>query len=698
MLQKLLSPKAVAVIGASTNPTAIGGQPIRQLLRHGFGGAIYPVNPNRDTVQGLPCYASLDAVPDGVDVAIIAVPARHVIEVLNQCGSRGIPFAVVLSAGFADAGGDGLTLQRDLVDTAQQQGMRLLGPNCVGYINAEDGVYGGFGAFFEYEFAPGPVGFVTQSGGVGGSLLTIADDEGIGFRHFVHTGNAADLDIEAVLDGFVDDPDTRVLAAYLEGLGPESRLGAVADRALRADKPLVAWKAGKSDASGSAVVSHTGRLAGAIDRYRAVFDKYGVIEVEDTDDLIDVLRLAQSGAPPAGPRVGVVSVSGGAGVIAADCLDTAQNLDLATFDADTRERVASLLPSFATAANPIDVTAQIFNEPELFEKVVTVLCEQDQVDVIVACVASVHSEVGERIARAIAETQQAVNIPVVVVWAARESVNGTAFSLLRDADVPLYRSPERALRALDCMMRFRAARDSLPRPPEERSSAEPPADSVRWHRSTEYDALEILARYGIPTPAQSLVHSETEAATAATRIGPPVVMKVQSPDIPHKAAAGGVRLNVGDATTAARAFTDLAALAPFADDDAEYRGVLVQECAPGDVEIICGYVHDEVLGGFLLCGTGGSDVEHARDTQLIPLPATRDELDAALQRLRVHPRLSNLPGAVERSIDVLVRLQRLAQDHATTVGEIEINPLVIGPSGCTAVDALAVALPPSTLA
>jgi acyl-CoA synthetase (NDP forming) len=696
-MQRLLSPSSIAVVGASTNPKAIGGQPIRQLFKHGYSGRVLPVNPKRDTVQDLECFPSVSSLPDGVDVVLIAVPAPHVEGVVRECGEKKIPYAVVLSSGFADAGGEGVELQESLVRTAHNYGVRILGPNCVGYISMTHNFYGGFGAFFDYQFASGPVGFVTQSGGVGGGLLTILDERGIRFSHFLHTGNAADIDIETGIEAFVDDPDTNVILAYLEGLANDSRFRDVAERALVARKPIIAWKAGKSARSGTAVVSHTGRMAGDIDRYRAVFEKCGVIEVDDTEDLSDTLKLAQMQCIPHGKRVGIVSVSGGAGVIAADCLEEAENIELVDFKDRTESKIAELLPGFATSRNPIDVTAQIFNEPDLFERVVSAVCEENEVDVIVTCIASVHGEIGETIAQAIADTQEKVGVPIVTVWASRDELNAPAFRILDEKLVPIFRSPERALRALDRVALFGttlAARDHVEEAPpsakgKRLGSGHPVTGDERLQRLTEYDTLEMLRSYGVAVPEQRLITDEADVAQALREVGAPVVMKIQSPDIAHKAEIGGVSLNVNtedDAVAAYRQIMDAAATV----GDAEIRGIVMQRKGRSGVEIICGYVKDAVLGDFLLCGGGGTDVENKRDMQLIPMPATSSEIGEKVRRVKAAQEIETRKGQIESVVYVLSALQEFVLDYGDALGELEINPVIINDEGAIAVDALAI--------
>lgn len=693
-MDRLFAPRSIAIVGASSNPLAIGGQPIRQLRNHGFTGQIYPVNPNRDVVQELKCYPSIADLPEVVDVAIIAVPAAGVAGVVEQCGKKGIPYAVVLSSGFADASDEGARLQDDLLAAARRSDVRLLGPNTVGYISMGSSLYAGFGAFFDYDFGGGDVGFVTQSGGVGGSLLTILDECDVKFRHFVHTGNAADMDIETVLDAFVDDPGSRILLAYIEGLAEGSRFAAVAERALREGKPLIAWKAGKSAEADRAVVSHTGRMAGNIERYRSVFARYGVIEVDDTTDLADVLKLAQLGCFPAGRRVGIVSVSGGAGVIAADCLSVAKNIELAKFRPDTEARIAELLPGFATSRNPIDVTAQIFNQPDLFEKVVKVLCDHDEVDAIVACVASVHSEVGLRVAGAIQQARQSVGLPIVAVWASRGELNGAAFRVLDAGGIPLFRSPERALKALDLVSvhsgakRMREARSETVAAPPARS----PDGFDGWSRSIEFDVLEVLKRRGVPVPEQRLVSSEDAARAALNEIGGPVVMKIQSPDIAHKAKLGGVRIGVRDGAEAATAFREVMA-AGGSVEGAEIRGVALQSMARPGVEVICGYLRDQVLGDFLVCGGGGVDTESERDIQLLPMPAREADMERALLATRAGKAVAQVPGGVGSVVAIMEALQGVAIDNRDVLSELEINPVIVSEEGACAVDALAIARP-----
>ncbi|WP_081710275.1 acetate--CoA ligase family protein [Arthrobacter sp. 35W] len=689
-MDRLFKPQRIAVVGASANEDAIGGKPIKQLKSHGFKGEIFPVNPNRDTIQGIPCSPSVSALPEGIDLAIIAVAAPRVAAVIAECGERGIPFAAVISSGFADAGGDGAVLQEQLLEVAAQANVSILGPNNVGFINMGASVYAGFGAFFDYNFNAGPVGFVTQSGGVGGSLLTVADEEGIDFGYFVHTGNAADIDIEGVLGHFLTDPDINTMVAYVEGLGDDAQLKSIAYSALAADKPLLVWKAGQYASSMSAVVSHTGRLAGDIDRYRAIFDKYGVVEVNDTSDMVDVLRLAQRSYRPAGGRIGVVSVSGGAGVVAADYLEGSANLSLADLGEETVGKIAAMLPTFATARNPIDVTAQIFNEPDLFERVVSVLQENSAVDQILACVASVHSAVGVQIAEAIVVAAETLKLPIVVSWAARDSLNAEAFKLLKNANIPVFRSPERALKAMDSMTSFTNAQAGLPSlldPAAASGTAE--GEKRGWARSVEFDVLNALAGYGVTIPAQRLAATAEEAAAAAEAVGYPVAVKIQSPDIPHKVAAGGVRLRLKNAAEVADGTTEIfdavATLGAI-----ESRGVVVQNMAAPGTELILGYIRDAALGGFILCGQGGSDVEAVSDRVLIPTPATPAEILAGLESLRVLKETKASGAELEKVVGVMVALQRLVSDSTGALQEVEINPVIISAGNVTAVDALAV--------
>ena len=684
-MHKLFHPTGIAVVGASSNPAAIGGKPIVQLQKHHFAGEIYPVNPKREEVLGLRCYPSLDAIAGEVDLVIIAVPAAVVPAVIEQAGAKGIAFALVLSSGFADAGEDGRARQADLLACAERAGVRVVGPNCVGFISTHHRNYAGFGAFFDYEFTPGPVGFVTQSGGVGGSLLTIADEQGVRFSHFVHTGNAMDVDIETVLDAWVDDPDVNSMVAYIEGLGDSGNFPSIAQRALAAQKPLIVWKAGQSQASASAVVSHTGRMAGDMERYRAVFDRYGVIEVSDSQDLVDVLKISQEGKRPNGGRVGVISVSGGAGVVAVDSLERARALELVEFPVEVEAAIGAELPGFATARNPVDVTAQIFADPDLFHRVVGVLAQHDAADQILACVASVHSDVGVRVAQAIVDAATSLSVPIVVAWSAREELNEAAFALLADAGIPVFKSPERALQAMDRFTEFarKAAR-------EQAATVSQPvtAGATSWSRTVEFDVLEDLRGRGLTVPKQALVQTAAAAAKAAAGMTFPVVVKLQSPDVPHKAAAGAIRLNLltaEDVRDAAEHMLGLAASQP----EIEMRGVLVQQMAEPGTELILGYLKDRSLGGFLLLGRGGSGVEEMGDRVLLPLPVSADDVAHALGSLQVAQEAGLSAPATAALVGAVQSLQELVGEASADLAEIEINPVIVRGDTVTAVDALA---------
>jgi acyl-CoA synthetase (NDP forming) len=625
-----------------------------------------------------------------VDVAIIAVSAPYVLAIVEECGLKGIPYVVLLSSGFADtASAEGIQRQEEILSCARRHGIHLLGTNSVGFISMAENAYAGFGAFFEYEFKPGQIGFVTQSGGVGGSLLTIIDEEHLNFRYFIHTGNAAETDIENVLDAFIDDERTRILLAYIEGLDNKSNFAQVADRALQAGKPLIVWKAGKASTSGNAVVSHTGRLAGDIDRYRAVFARHGVIEIDDSLDLVDVLRLVEVDCIPKGSRVGVVSVSGGAGVIAADCLAVARNLELATFDTEVQSQISTQLPDFANSSNPIDITAQIFNEPDLFEKVVAVLSRQSQVDVVLACIASVHGEIGAQIAKAIVETHQQVDIPIVVVWASRSELNEEAFGLLDEERIARFRSPERALRALDRIMVVAQARERYTGSQE---ITKVPSKEVlplaSWKQLTEYEVLEVLRSYGVSVPRQRMIQNGIAATQAQSELGLSV-MKLQSPEIAHKAKIGAVKLGISDSASALKAFSELSNIG-LEQKSAEIRGIMMQEMMKVGVEVICGYVHDSVLGDFLLCGAGGSDVESKGGMQLITMPASYAELVEGVSSAQISSALADIPRGLEQVVNVLIALQDIVTDNPNQVGELEINPLIVNAEGAFAVDALAV--------
>jgi acetate---CoA ligase (ADP-forming) len=418
-LEPLFAPRAVAVVGASSSPASIGGQVFRFLRRHGQARPVYPVNPGHEEIDGSRCYPTVDAIPDAaIDLAVIAVAADRVPAVVEDCGRRGVRFAIVLSAGFEEAGAQGKANAARLTKAAHDAGVRLIGPNCQGLMSLPGRLRAGFGGVFDLPiFREGDVSIVSQSGGLGYPITHILGRADIGLRHIVSTGNENDLGALDILEHYVGDPGTRVIATYLEGVDDIERFDRVARSADAAGKPLIVWKVGRSERGARAAAAHTDSVVGDDAAYRATFARRNAISVREIADLVDFIKVLDAPAHPKGRRVGMLTVSGGAGILFADaCADA--GLVLPDLEQATVEHLRELAPPFASMLNPVDVTAQVFNRPELLSDCLEQLCADPNTDSIVLFVASMMGPMAIGMARTVASQASLTTKPIYVVWTA----------------------------------------------------------------------------------------------------------------------------------------------------------------------------------------------------------------------------------------------------------------------------------------
>ena len=391
-IERLVSPRSIAIIGASNDPKSISGQPMRFLMQHGYRGELYPVNPKYQAISGVRCYACVDSLPGQPDLALILVAARRVPDMLRECARKGIAYAIIYSSGFAEAGPEGAALQRACTEIARETGIRLIGPNCQGLASTGSRVYAGFGAPFSVGYRQGGLSLISQSGGFGCALLLMADELGIGLRHFITTGNEADVSLLDLVDACIDDPQTSLIAAYIEGLKDAHRLVPIATRALDAAKPILAWKVGNTAAGANAAASHTANLGGASALYRAAFRQAGVIEVEDVADLGDYSMAFEARRFPEGDRIAVVTLSGGAGILITDtCVE--RGMTLPPLTEATLARLRPLVPAFASLANPVDLTAGILADPQIFSDALQIIADDPDIDGIAIMAAAASGDV-----------------------------------------------------------------------------------------------------------------------------------------------------------------------------------------------------------------------------------------------------------------------------------------------------------------
>jgi acetyl coenzyme A synthetase (ADP forming)-like protein len=692
VLHGLFRPRAVAVIGASRTPGSIGYELVHNLVVRGFTGPVYPVNPNAAAVHGVPCHPAIREVPGSVDLAIIAVPKEHVVDVVEQCGEKGVRVVVVISAGFREVGGAGRDREFRVLDAVRRHGMRLVGPNCLGVLNTTPAISMN-ATFAPVMPPPGPVSFMSQSGAMGVTILDYAAEYGIGIHHFVSVGNKADVSGNDLIEYWAEEPDTRVILMYLENFGNPRKFTRLARRVTRS-KPILAVKAGRTAAGARAATSHTGALAASDAAIDALLAQCGVIRVDTVEELFD-LAMAFSHLPiPVDDRVAIVTNAGGPGIIIADACES-NGLRVVPLSAETQARLRAHLPEEASVRNPVDMIATA-NAEDYRLALDAVLSD----DAVSAAIAAFVPPLGVRqvdVATAIVQARATHREkPVLAVLMGREGLpEGRA--QLSDAGMPAYIFPESAARALAAMNRQRRW---LERPPgviaefavdheAARALLEDAAAAGREHLSSP-DAIALLAAYGIPTVRTRFAVSAEAAADAAGAIGFPVVLKIVSPAIVHKTEAGGVAVDLRDAQQVRSAFARIVERAHAYAPDAKLEGVMVEQYVTGGRETIIGMSQDPEFGPLLMFGLGGIYVEALRDVVFRVQPVSNIDAQEMVAGIRGERLLRGMRGERPSDTDAIVEaIQRVSQlvGDFPAIQELDINPFVVFPSGALAVDA-----------
>jgi len=687
--ERLFHPAAIAIVGASADDASISGQPLKFLRQHGYAGAIYPVNPKYPEIAGLRCYGDLASLPSVPDVVLIAVAAGRVPDVLRQCGEKDVPFAVVLTSGFAETGEAGAQAQRELATAAAQYGVRVIGPNCQGLMNISEDFYFGFGAPFGLNYRKGAVSLTSQSGAFGNSILMLADAEGIGFRYYASTGNESVTTTLDLVEYFLGDTATRVIAAYVEGLRDAHRLIGLGRVALRAGKPLLVWKVGNSAAGARAAASHTANLGGATALYRAAFRQTGIVEVNDVGDLADCAKALLPGRLPRGNRIVVVSMSGGAGIAMADrCSES--DLELPSLEPGTLEALRKVLPAYASVANPLDVTGSLLNDPGMLKETLKRIVGDPNVDMIGIALAAASGKLATELAREVVRVADEFRVPVLVAWNADPAANAEAYRILDDAGIPRYQSPVRCARGAAALWQYARARlRQVEIDAETPLAISRPECRLRLAQQAndlpEYAAKRMLSDYGIAVTREELATTADEAAHIAGTIGFPVALKIQASGIPHKTEAGGVRIGIASAEEARAGFSAIVVNAKAYAPQAVLDGVLVQQMVTGATELIVGVNNDARFGPAVMVGFGGVFAEVMRDVAFRLAPITLSEAQEMVRELRAFAILDGARGRPKADIDALAealtRVSAMAVDLKDQMAELDINPLFVLPAG-----------------
>jgi acyl-CoA synthetase (NDP forming) len=699
-LERLFAPGSVAVIGAAESIEKIGGRALRVLLKHGYRGRVYPINPRLAEVAGLKSYASIAEVPEAVDLVIVAIPAVMVPGVVEQCAAAGVKAAVILSSGFKETGEEGARLEARLREVCERTGIRISGPNSEGLYGVGSNTAATFNSAVEPDSgdlgAQAQIGIVSQSGGLAFALYNKGRHDGLVISHVVSVGNQTDLESADYVAHLIEQERIRAVVMYVEAFKQPAKFLAAARRAAALGKPIVMAKVGRSDAGSRAARSHTGAMASPRAVVDAVLDAAGIVQADEQQQLLDIAAVFAGNPLPRGRRVGIVSISGGTAAWLADACSAA-GLEVPELDAECRARIARTLPSYASSNNPVDVTAQA---GEGFLQSLDIIGEAANIDAIIVAANFAGERRLLREGRAIADWMRRVGKPVLLYSYAYPSDQSR--QILRDLGIRCYTSLQgcvRSLKSLADYADFQASRRERVAP--QRTLADVPAAAASLLASArgtlcEYEAKQLLAAYGVPIPEERVARSAAEAVAHAERLGYPVALKVQSPDIAHKTEAGAVMLGLSSAGAVREAYDCAMESARRFAPDAAIHGMLVQKMARRGLEMIAGIVNDRDYGPLVMVGFGGIHAEVLDDKMLAPAPLTAASAQRMLARLRGYRLLLGVRGEpardIEALVDFLVRLSHLAWDARNSIAEFDVNPVFVHEAGhgISIVDALAV--------
>ena len=695
-LRPLYSPRSVAVVGAS----AAGGRAtgaIRNLQELGFTGKIFAINPKYDNVLGAPCYPSLKAVPEPIDLVCIGIPSEHIQAVLDEAAECKIPAAVIFASGYGEAGETGRARQKELQDFAARSGMAISGPNCLGVLNFQDRACG-YSSTSPSSVETGGVAVVSQSGSV--VVAMVRSLRGIGFSHIVSSGNEAVITSADHLEYLVEDPRVTVLAAFLEGIKDPVKFLKVADRAFELGKPLIVLKSGRSAGGSAASAAHTGTLAGSYQVQSAVFRQHGVIQAQDFDEWVELIEMFRGARPPSGPGIGIIGISGGENGVVMDVAEDV-GLDVRPLSETGKTDLAKILPWFARPENPIDPTGGAAN-PDIFLGAVGVLAAEPQLDVIVISQDS-PAAYDLTVAKYAVEAAKRTGKCLVYVNNFSGPWNPEILKMLRDAGVPYLQGLREGLLAIRAFIDYHARRKEPPKTPRAPPATQRQRDAqaraiiaAGGALVTEDEAKKLLALYDLPVPREVAATSKAEAVAAADTLGYPVVAKLISPDLPHKAAVGGVRLGLKSAAEVAAAYDEMTAGIARSHPQAKITGVLVQPMVTGGIEIILGVKRDPQFGPTVLFGLGGIFVEALRQVSMRLAPFDEREARSMIAEIPAFGRIFEklYPGKNPETLvlPLLLKLSELAVEIGGDIEDIDINPVILDPASdrATIVDALIV--------
>jgi acetyltransferase len=684
---KLLRPSSIAVVGASANPDKVGYAVLQNIIVGGFAGGIFPVNPGTQEILGLKCFKSLLEIPGEVDCAVVIVKRDLVIQVLNDCVTKGTKAVIVITAGFGETGEEGKRLQHDIAQVARQAGITMLGPNCLGLINPVCKLNASFGQALG---EPGSIALISQSGALITAIQDLAANNKIGFSILASLGNKASLDEVEFLENLKYDDNTKVIAAYLEDISRGQDFMRVAERVGKV-KPIVILKAGRTQAGARAASSHTGSLAGADAAYNSAFERTGVIRAQSIEHLFDVATAFAYQPLPAGDRIGIVTNAGGPGIMMSDALELA-GLKVAKIDDETKAKLLKVLPPAASVQNPVDVLGDA--PGSVYGKAIDIMLASSSIDALVVILTpqKMTDDIGT--AQVIVDISKKYDKPVLACFMGADII-AKGVTILKENKIPQYTIPERAADAMKEMVKYGTYKARQLRMVERFAVNKNPAIKIlRSYRTNEmyeigeFDAKAIMKAYNFDTPKGILATTAGEAVRFAGEVGYPLAMKISSPDILHKSDVGGVKIGLTSAAGVEDAFELMMLRIRRKMPEADIRGVLLEKMVTGGKEVILGMKRDRQFGPMLMFGLGGIFVEVLKDVTFGLAPLTGEECMKMVESVKTYKLLKGVRGEKPVDIDAIVlnmqRLSQLVMDFPE-IEEIDINPLKVGMLGDGAV-------------
>jgi acetyltransferase len=696
-LDKIFKPKRIALIGVSNNPDSVASIALKNLVGGGFQGVVYPINPKYEAVMGITCYPDIKSVPKTPDLAVIATASTRVPQLIRECGEAGVLGIIIMSAGFKESGEEGRKLEEQVkAEVAKYDGMRVIGPNCLGIIVPGSRMNVSFSSIMPKK---GNVAFISQSGALCTSALDWAVDQKIGFSYFVSIGNTMDVGFGNLIDYFGQDPNTKSIILYVESI-TFARQFMTAARHFARKKPIIVYKAGRYPESAAAAASHTGAMASEDNIYDAVFERAGIARVYDIGDIFDFTDLISRRNTPRGSKLAIVTNAGGPGVMATDTLLT-EGGNLTKLSKETMDKLDKELPPYWSHGNPVDVIGDA--TPERFAKAAEIVLQDDNVDAVLVILTPQAMTKPTKTAQAIAEISGHYSKPIMAAWLGGKSMKEGA-DILLERGISVYQTPEQAIRAFMTLVKYSRNLSILFETPKDVNvSFQVDKKKVRKEFASKYFkndetilsediSKELIQAYGIPTTKPQPASSALQAADIANKIGYPVVLKILSPDITHKSDIGGVVLNIKDENTVWITFKNMTESIRQKMPDAKIEGVTVQPMfdAKDSVEMILGIKKDPVFGTCMMVGMGGTAAELFKDKSLGFPPLNERLARRMLENLKIYPLLKGYRGSKPKNIDKLIELMimmsYLAADYPE-ISELDINPLLVTPDDVVALDA-----------